>query len=205
MGFQLDNLFKGENPLTKPEPIFRSPRNIVRMLTQNVNRTWYQPAAVVGARAISGACTNGGGGGTPPWFIITFRDGDFNGGNIVSQPHGTTASDLNVSPRNGDCRTYGGDGYDITIAGDRPPGPVTVNVLFSGAVSGDPPGGCRAVTDGVRGIAYPIIIPAGVSTVHAPPIRLVSRRPLCIGSSHATAIILLVALRARLVSRMRRA
>jgi hypothetical protein len=47
VGFQLENLFSGESPFTKPEPIFHSPRNLRYMLTQKVRRNWHQPGAIV--------------------------------------------------------------------------------------------------------------------------------------------------------------
>ena len=51
VGFQLENLFRGESPFTKPEPIFNSPRHRRYMLTQPVRRNWHEPAAVVMARS----------------------------------------------------------------------------------------------------------------------------------------------------------
>ncbi len=54
IGFQLENLFKGESPFTGPEPIFKSPRNLRYMLTQKVRRDWHQPAAVVVAKSTTG-------------------------------------------------------------------------------------------------------------------------------------------------------
>ncbi|MFZ5867078.1 MAG: hypothetical protein ACOYXY_14435 [Thermodesulfobacteriota bacterium] len=50
VGFQVENLFRGESPLTFPEPIFRSPRNVAWWLTRKVNRNWHLPAAVVQLR-----------------------------------------------------------------------------------------------------------------------------------------------------------
>ena len=47
VGFQLENLLKGESPFTMPEPIFKSPRSLRHMLTQKVKRDWHQPTAVV--------------------------------------------------------------------------------------------------------------------------------------------------------------
>jgi hypothetical protein len=38
-----------ESPFTLPEPVFRSPRNLRRMLGLKVKRNWHQPAAVVSA------------------------------------------------------------------------------------------------------------------------------------------------------------
>jgi hypothetical protein len=47
MGFELDNILKGESPFTMPEPIFASPRNLWWLLTGKVKRNWHQPVAVV--------------------------------------------------------------------------------------------------------------------------------------------------------------
>ncbi len=51
VGFQLENLLSGESPFTFPEPVFRSPRDLRRLLGLKVKRNWYQPEAVVLARA----------------------------------------------------------------------------------------------------------------------------------------------------------
>ena len=54
MGFQIENIIKGESPVTAPEPIFKSPRNLARMFTQKVKRDWNQPSSSrVTARSIS--------------------------------------------------------------------------------------------------------------------------------------------------------
>lgn len=47
MGFQLDNILRAENPFTVPEPVFRSPRNLRRLLAQKVRRNWHKPSAVL--------------------------------------------------------------------------------------------------------------------------------------------------------------
>lgn len=47
MGFQVENLLSGKSPLTMPEPIFKSPRNLRRMLSKTTDRNWYQPTSVV--------------------------------------------------------------------------------------------------------------------------------------------------------------
>ncbi len=51
VGFQLENLLSGESPFTLPEPVFRSPRDLRRLLGLKVKRNWYQPEAVVVARS----------------------------------------------------------------------------------------------------------------------------------------------------------
>ena len=47
VGFQVENLFRGESPFTMPEPIFKSPRSLRYMLTEKVKRDWHQPAAAI--------------------------------------------------------------------------------------------------------------------------------------------------------------
>jgi hypothetical protein len=51
VGFRLENVLRGESPFTMPEPVFRSPRNLRRLLGLKVKRNWSQPAAVVVARS----------------------------------------------------------------------------------------------------------------------------------------------------------
>jgi hypothetical protein len=51
VGFQLENLLNGESPFTMPDPVFRSPRNLQRMLGLKVKRNWHQPEAVVLVRS----------------------------------------------------------------------------------------------------------------------------------------------------------
>ncbi len=53
VGFQLENLLSGESPFTFPEPVFKSPRDLRRLLGLKVKRNWHQPEAVVLARAIA--------------------------------------------------------------------------------------------------------------------------------------------------------
>lgn len=47
VGFQLENLLNGESPFTMPEPVFRSPRDLRRLLGLKAKRNWHQPEAVV--------------------------------------------------------------------------------------------------------------------------------------------------------------
>jgi len=42
VGFQLENLLGGESPFSLPEPVFRSPRDIRRLLGLKVKRNWHQ-------------------------------------------------------------------------------------------------------------------------------------------------------------------
>jgi hypothetical protein len=47
IGFQAENIVKGESPFTKPEPIFRSPRNLRQMASLPAKRNWRKPSAVI--------------------------------------------------------------------------------------------------------------------------------------------------------------
>jgi hypothetical protein len=58
VGFQMENIIKGESPFTAPEPIFKSPRNLRRMLTQKVKRDWNQQYAP-GRAALASAAVGG--------------------------------------------------------------------------------------------------------------------------------------------------
>lgn len=54
VGFQPENILQGENPFISPEPVFQSPRNLRRMLTQKGKRDWHQPISAVTARTTTG-------------------------------------------------------------------------------------------------------------------------------------------------------
>jgi hypothetical protein len=58
VGFQMENIIKGESPFAAPEPIFKSPRNLRRMLTQKVRRDWNQQYAP-GRAALASAAVGG--------------------------------------------------------------------------------------------------------------------------------------------------
>ncbi len=51
VGFQLENVVTGESPFTLPAPVFRSPRDLSRLVGLKVKRNWHQPVSVVLARA----------------------------------------------------------------------------------------------------------------------------------------------------------
>jgi hypothetical protein len=52
LGFQLENLLRGESPFTMPEPVFGSPRSLSRIFHENVKRRWFQPIQIVQRREI---------------------------------------------------------------------------------------------------------------------------------------------------------
>ncbi|MGC8657444.1 MAG: hypothetical protein ACP5U1_00045 [Desulfomonilaceae bacterium] len=47
IGFQPENIVKGESPFTKPEPIFKSPRHLRQLASQPAKRNWRKPSAVI--------------------------------------------------------------------------------------------------------------------------------------------------------------
>lgn len=51
VGLQPENLLRGESPFTMPEPIFRSPRNLRRLLADKVHRNFHQAASALVAQA----------------------------------------------------------------------------------------------------------------------------------------------------------
>jgi hypothetical protein len=57
VGLRLGALLDGESPFEAPEPIFKSPRNLKRLLTEKTRRRWGGPASIVLSAA------RGGGGG----------------------------------------------------------------------------------------------------------------------------------------------
>jgi hypothetical protein len=62
VGIQFSNMFSGESPFTAPEPIFKSPRNLRRLLSRKVDRNYISPpanAARVRTAALGGiSCPN---------------------------------------------------------------------------------------------------------------------------------------------------
>ncbi len=58
VGLQLENLLRGESPFTLPDPIFKSPRDLRRLLVLKVKRNWHQPTAVILARSITRSNSN---------------------------------------------------------------------------------------------------------------------------------------------------
>jgi len=57
IGMQLENIFSGQSPFVNPEPVFQSPRNLRRMLTQKVKRDWHQPSVVRANSNSTGGCS----------------------------------------------------------------------------------------------------------------------------------------------------
>lgn len=47
VGTRWENLLVGQNPFVMPAPVFKSPRNLARLLTQPVHRNWQKPFSVI--------------------------------------------------------------------------------------------------------------------------------------------------------------
>jgi len=79
VGFHAENILYGQNPFTMPDPVFKSPRNLRRLLSQPVKRHWAKPGTVVANSRCEGEppdsmfatpdptknCFYGGGGDIP--------------------------------------------------------------------------------------------------------------------------------------------
>ncbi len=68
IGLQLERLLSGESPFLMPEPIFKSPRNLRRLLSRKVRRNWHQPAAVVATESLKVAYV----WGIPSWRVYLY-------------------------------------------------------------------------------------------------------------------------------------
>jgi hypothetical protein len=53
-GFHFENLLKGENPFSRPEPVFASPRNPRHVLTQKVRRNWQRSPVALANKGCEG-------------------------------------------------------------------------------------------------------------------------------------------------------
>lgn len=51
VGLRLSNLLNGDSPFVMPEPIFRSPRNLRKWLTDKVRRRWHAQAGELASRS----------------------------------------------------------------------------------------------------------------------------------------------------------
>ncbi len=80
IGFSLDNILRGESPFVAAEPVFASPRNLRRLLSQKVRRNWHQPAAVVLSR------TSANSGGGCDRFLASVTMETSGGGSFLTNP-----------------------------------------------------------------------------------------------------------------------
>jgi hypothetical protein len=95
IGFQLENLLKGVGPFTAPAPVFKSPRNLRRLLGLKVKRDWHQPAAAILARAQ----------GVTPYFVFSL--GPIRTGPMTyTQDPGNATGTIHFSPNLGEAFNY---------------------------------------------------------------------------------------------------
>lgn len=116
IGFQVENLLKGENPFTAPAPIFKSPRDLSRMLTQKVKRNWSQPAQV---KTLSAIPT-----GNEPHFELTINppywcDGSNCSSGLVEYQSTSGATwRITFTQQVGDDWCGATGGYTVRLVGD---------------------------------------------------------------------------------------
>jgi hypothetical protein len=95
MGFQLENLFSLASPVTLPEPVFKSPRNIVRTLDRQVQRNWQLPDSVVLAQGLVGP-------GKKPYFSFAVSN-PTQSSLVRNQSVGDTHTVIQISPGTTEC------------------------------------------------------------------------------------------------------
>jgi hypothetical protein len=91
VGFQLENLLRGESPFTMPQPVFRSPRDLRRMLGQKVKRNWHQPEAVIRARNVRQRVSENAGKCVVPLNTFSFDGSE-------SRPDGVRVLEIGLTP-----------------------------------------------------------------------------------------------------------
>jgi len=142
IGFQLENVLNGESPFTAPEPVFKSPRNLRRMLTQKVKRDWHQPTAVVLANAALNQQGLAPGPGPLPHFVFGLGPSFLGTATYAQDPGNTTGTlTVNLSPGGGaGGSNWVNSNYTVTLVGTQgvafplfvtiTPPPLSVNVVF---------------------------------------------------------------------------
>ncbi len=128
VGFQVENLFRGESPFTMPEPIFKSPRSLRYMLTEKVKRDWHQPAAaIVVQQALSQAQSSNP---RKPFFLFELLDKHSFPSNpgVYHQPIDTPLTALTWPPPNGNA---GAAWYAVIIVDPDHTLPPTISITLT--------------------------------------------------------------------------
>jgi hypothetical protein len=120
VGFQLENLLSFESPFTMPEPVFKSPRDLRRLLGLKVKRNWHQPAAVVLAR-------NSHIDLKKPFFQFVLVDKGGGPGTQFDQPTGVPLSAITW----GGGSTAGAKSYAVIIVDPDRTLPATISVAIT--------------------------------------------------------------------------
>jgi hypothetical protein len=112
VGFQMENLLRGESPVTMPEPVFKSPRSLTYWLTQKVKRNWHQPTPVVVARGLTNSSSTSDAIGPTPYFL--FSVGPVGSGYFIynADPGNATAT-MRVQPSVVNYALW----YTVTVVG----------------------------------------------------------------------------------------
>lgn len=139
LGFQAENILRGESPFTRPEQVFAGgSRNTARLLTQRVRRNRNLPPEVVSP--VRSSSTTAG-----PRFVVGFDTLNWSGVSQFIQSSATDATWSVLQIDGGQAQSTEPDrtvrilSYQVSIAGDTGgiTGPITVNVTPSKV--GDPP------------------------------------------------------------------
>jgi len=115
VGFQVEQLLRGQNPFSMPEPVFRSPRNLDRLLVQKVRRNWHQPSQVL---------TKPVGRGGEAHFELTINppywcDGsDCSSGVVETQSASQATWRIRFTHQTGDDWCGASGGYVVRLVGD---------------------------------------------------------------------------------------
>ncbi len=124
VGFQLENVLRGESPFTMPEPIFRSPRSLRYMLTEKVKRDWHQSTSIVATRQSQGQSS------TPrkPFFQFILVDKNGPLGAPFDQAAGVTLQSLTWS---GGLNNASALSYAVIIVDPDRTLPATISVAIT--------------------------------------------------------------------------
>ncbi len=151
VGFQAENLFKGESPFTAPTPIFRSPRNLSYMANQPAQRNWSQPTAVVSNRNLTPTPTS------QAYFKVTiFQQGGYGSGSYIqtSDTEGIyTVTMYEMAPDHWFSEGDPGS-YTITLVGDTSNIKFPLTVTVTPTPASYPPFIAIAVTANITPDAY---------------------------------------------------
>jgi hypothetical protein len=141
VGLHVENLLRLESPFAFPEPVFKSPRSLDWMLTQQVRRNWHPPTSVVLARRNSSR--------TPPAeskksFFKFILSGAQPNSIIRDQIVGETHSVIRIAPGNASCQSvFFASTQSLTV--ENYSGTAPINVRATVITDMSAPGGSRVL------------------------------------------------------------
>lgn len=172
VGFSLDELLQGGNPISMPEPVFASPRNLRRLLTQKVKRNWHQPSQIVMANAQRNAGPSGAPGPTAYFVLSLGPSAGFGSATYSQAPSNTTGTMTVTFTYLGALGLWINTTYTVTLVGTPlggfpvtatiDPGPLTGGE-FALFVRENPTGGAETTTMNNAGDVVKVIPPDGNS------------------------------------------